>query len=90
MADHGINDANHWRDRATEMRVLSSRIEDLDAQRMMLKLANDYDKLADAPKVALCAVSPGLFDPESKRGGSLAKFLRNRPRLTVRCAVVFV
>jgi hypothetical protein len=29
------------------MRVLSDEIKDLEAQRMMLKLANDYDKLAD-------------------------------------------
>jgi hypothetical protein len=29
------------------MRVLSDEIKDLQAQRMMLKLANDYDKLAD-------------------------------------------
>ena len=39
----GINDSKHWRDRAAEMRVLSDEIKDLDAQRMMLKLANDYD-----------------------------------------------
>ena len=43
----GINDSKHWRDRAAKMRVLSDEIKDLDAQRMMLKLANDYDKLAD-------------------------------------------
>ena len=29
------------------MRVLSDEIKDLEAQRMMIKLANDYDKLAD-------------------------------------------
>jgi len=43
----GINDSKHWRDRAAAMRVLSDEIKDLEAQRMMLKLANDYDKLAD-------------------------------------------
>jgi hypothetical protein len=37
----------HWRDRAAEMRVLSDGVKDQEAQRMMLKLANDYDKLAD-------------------------------------------
>ena len=47
MALEGINDAKHWRDRAAEMRALSDDIKNLDAQRMMLKLANDYDKLAN-------------------------------------------
>jgi len=47
MGAHGINDAKHWRDRAAEMRALSDQIKDPQAQRMMLKLANDYDKLAD-------------------------------------------
>jgi hypothetical protein len=42
-----MNDAKHWRDRAAEMRVLSDFMKDAQAQRMMLKLANDYDKLAD-------------------------------------------
>ena len=47
MTLQGINDSKHWRDRAAEMRVLSDEIKDPQAQRMMLKLANDYDKLAD-------------------------------------------
>jgi hypothetical protein len=47
MALQGINDAKHWRDRATEIRVLSDEIKDPQAQRIMLKLANDYDKLAN-------------------------------------------
>jgi hypothetical protein len=47
MALQGINDAKHWRDRAAEMRVLSGEMKDAEAQSMMLKLANDYDKLAN-------------------------------------------
>jgi hypothetical protein len=47
MTLQGLNDAKHWRDRAAEMRVLSSEINDPEAQSMMLTLANDYDKLAD-------------------------------------------
>ena len=47
MTLQGMNDAKHWRDRAAEMRVLSDFMKDAQAQRMMLKLANDYDKLAD-------------------------------------------
>ena len=54
----GINDSKHWRDRV-EMRVLSDEIKDLDAQRMMLKLANDYDKLADRAEDRAARDMPG-------------------------------
>jgi len=47
MGLQGIYDAKHWRDRAAQMRVLSDELKDPRAQRMMLKLANDYNKLAD-------------------------------------------
>jgi hypothetical protein len=59
MALEGINDAKHWRRRAAEMRVLSDEIKNLDAQRMMLKLANDYDKLADRAEDRAVRRAPG-------------------------------
>jgi hypothetical protein len=47
MAHQSINDAEHWRDRASEMCVLSDEIKDPQAQRMMLKLAHAYEQRAD-------------------------------------------
>ena len=47
VALQNVNDSKHWRDRAAEMRVLSCDMKDPEAQSMMFKLANDYDKLAD-------------------------------------------
>ena len=47
MTLQGIYDSKHWRDRAAEMRVLSCEMNDFEAQTLMRKLANDYDKLAD-------------------------------------------
>jgi len=47
MTLQGIYDAKHWRDRAAEMRVLSADMKDFEARTLMLKLANDYDKIAD-------------------------------------------
>ena len=60
MALQGLNDSKHWRERAAEMRVLSDGMNDQEAQRLMLKLANDYDKLADrAEDRAVCDTTPG-------------------------------
>jgi hypothetical protein len=42
-----VNDAQHWRDRATEMRALSDTLENPETVAIMLRLADDYDKLAD-------------------------------------------
>jgi hypothetical protein len=42
-----IDDPKHWHDRAAEMRVLAEEMKDDNARTMMLKLANDYDKLGD-------------------------------------------
>jgi hypothetical protein len=40
-------DTQHWRDRAAQMRILAASIKDSKAQAIMLKLADDYDKLAE-------------------------------------------
>ena len=47
MALQNIYDAKHWRDRAAEMRVLSDEMKNPESQTLMLKLADDYDMLAD-------------------------------------------
>ncbi len=47
MTFKNIGDAKHWRDRAAEMRALTDEMKEPDAKSMMLKLANDYDRLAD-------------------------------------------
>jgi len=47
MALNHVNDVNHWRDRADEMRILSRMVKDIEAQANMARLADDYDKLAE-------------------------------------------
>jgi hypothetical protein len=47
MSMSAINDPKHWHDRGAEMRVLSETMNDIDARATMLRLADDYDKLAD-------------------------------------------
>jgi hypothetical protein len=41
-----INDPGHWRRRAAEMRSLAEGVTDKEASLIMLRLADDYDRLA--------------------------------------------
>jgi hypothetical protein len=42
-----INDPKHWRDRAAEMRAIAVWMKNPETTATMLRLADDYDKLAD-------------------------------------------
>jgi hypothetical protein len=57
---HHVNDVNHWRDRAAEMRVLATATKDIEAQAAMVRLADVYDELADRAELrAHGEVPPG-------------------------------
>jgi hypothetical protein len=51
MARNPVNDARHWRDRAVEMRVLSTMMKDVETQTIMARLADDYDKLPERAEI---------------------------------------
>lgn len=46
MVSH-FNDPPYWRDRANELRALAGRLTEADAKTMILKCAQDYDRLAE-------------------------------------------
>ena len=52
LAGRAFNDAQHWRDRATEMRALADTTKDVDAAARMLRLADDYESSPIEPTFA--------------------------------------
>lgn len=43
--------AEHWRERAREARALAEQMGDEDSRRRMLRIAADYEKLAERAEV---------------------------------------
>ena len=41
-----LDDVTHWRNRAEEARALAEHLTSLEARRVMLGIAQDYDRLA--------------------------------------------
>lgn len=41
-----FSDPRHWRERAEETRVIAENMDEIGARQMMLRIADDYDRLA--------------------------------------------
>lgn len=50
---HFINDPAHWHQRAQESRVLAEQMNDEITKEMMLRVAQDYDRLAVRASIRL-------------------------------------
>jgi len=51
-------DAAHWRDRAREMRALAEKASDDESRRRMLRIAADYEKLAERTEASARGEKP--------------------------------
>jgi hypothetical protein len=54
-----FNDPRHWHDRAEEARILAEQMNDDLSRTMMLRPAEDYDKLAARALVRLADKAAG-------------------------------
>src|SRR5258706_11185748 len=46
MVSHFINEPDHWRARAEEARILAKEMNDSESKDAMLRIAEDYERLA--------------------------------------------
>jgi hypothetical protein len=69
MPSSTVNDPKHWRDRAAEMRALAETMKDVETQAIMLRLAADYDKLADRAEARGAKRTPEPGTPNRSGGG---------------------
>jgi hypothetical protein len=53
-----INDPEHWRNRAEEARTLAEHMSDESSRQTMLRIANDYDCLAERAVFRAQGTSP--------------------------------
>ena len=58
MPARSINNPQHWLDRAKEARALAETIADLEAKRMMLGIADDYERLAQRAEERAARLMP--------------------------------
>jgi len=56
MVSH-FNDPEHWRQRAEELRAIADNLKEAEPKRIILSVANDYDKLAQRAEQRLAGNS---------------------------------
>jgi hypothetical protein len=63
-----LNDAKHWRERAEEARAVAESLKDPHARRMMLGIAQAYQKLAHRAEERVSNEAHAAIAPPLPRG----------------------
>ena len=81
MTLNHVDDVEHWRERAAQMRVLATTMKQIEARAIMARLAEDYDKLADGAELR----ANGEVPQEAGRPDKLAAVKREAEEAGKRC-----
>src|SRR5262249_1765233 len=72
MVTSPINDRMHWRERAEEARVHAEQITDPESKQAMLRIAEDYEKLAKRAEERLRNSEEGIQKKALRISGRLS------------------
>jgi hypothetical protein len=64
MISHFINEADHWRARAEEARNLANQMNDPESKDAMLRIADDYELLANRAEHRAVGRLPNWMKPK--------------------------
>ena len=77
MPSYFIYTPQHWRQRASEMRVLANSVDGRDAQETMLRMAQHYDRLAT--KAEEQSQTPRAISPPAAESASSLAWRFTKP-----------
>jgi hypothetical protein len=67
MISHFINEPDHWRARAEEARNLANQMNDPESKDAMLRIADDYERLANRAENRAAGRLPNWMKPKGTR-----------------------
>ena len=84
MSTSILDDPEHWRQRAEESRLIDEQLDDPVARAAMLRIAEDYERIADQARVRALGRRRSGPRPESRLGVTAAN--RHTPAPAPRAA----
>src|SRR6266545_284430 len=63
VSDSILDNPEHWQERAEEARSIAEQMSDPDSKRMMLRIAEDYERLAAHARRSISIEQRGRYRP---------------------------
>jgi hypothetical protein len=79
MSTSILDDPEHWRQRAEESRLIAEQLDDPVARAAMLRIAEDYERIAEQARVGALDRRRSGPRPESRLGVTAARVPRHTP-----------